>query len=134
MGVLGTNNQQLMCMGCRLVRHLDNEGDHYKPFKRDIIARWLYDEHGGWNLNNLPKALDDFRENNIRNKQMHHPDVSKQLDREHDEQQKPFAHHELGRLGFKNMSPTVSSKDQVIDQWNWIDKTRMWGHGRGIAY
>ena len=95
-------------MGCRLVRHLDNERDHYKPFKRDIIARWLYDEHGGWNLTNLPKALYDFREknivrfakkmDNIRNKQMHHPDPAKQLDREHDEQQKPFAHHESADL------------------------------------
>lgn len=95
-----------------------------------------------FNTNNLSKALRDFELREIagRARQMDIRRVNSMLrqdeplDRENDEVQVPLNDFELGRLGMKNRSPTVDTKDPVFDQWNWIDTSRKWAHGHGIPH
>jgi hypothetical protein len=118
--------------------------DHNKHRKRSIIRDWLseMDDQGerSWNNNNLSKALNDYKDRRIvrrarkldalRNREMDMNCMA--LDRENDEVQVPLNDYELARLGMKNRSPTVDSKDPVFDQWNAIDMSRKWAHGHGI--
>ena len=71
----------------------------------------------------------------IRYNQMMHPKRPEDaLDRENDERQMPLLHHEKGRIGMKNRSPTIESKDEMFDEWNAIDRSRTWAHGHGIPH
>lgn len=142
------NSVQMKCLACRLVHWLNNESDHYKRQKRHAIKCWLLeevDEETGeetWNDTNMPKALEVFKEKKIwgagqkldrqRVERMHDP--VEPLDREYDEGQKPLTREELGRLGMKNRSPTVDSKDPVFDQWNAWDPSRLFAHGHGSPW
>jgi hypothetical protein len=149
-GLTGTQ-PQLKCLGCLLTLALNTERDHYKRFKRNIISKWLRLEDDPetdepvWNTNNMSLALSDFETRNVvswardldrrRVMAMLHPKRPEDaLDRENDEVQRPFTRVELGRLGMKNRSPTVQSKDEVIDQWNWVDTSRLWAHGHGVPH
>lgn len=144
MGLTG-NQLTLKCLACHLITVLDSERDHYKLTKRGIIKDWLStpsDETGEpeWNTNNLSKALSDFHDRRIayhaykldktRNREMDMRGPNP-LDREHDEVQIPLTRQELTRLGMKNRSPTVDSKDPVFNEWNAIDMSRKWAHGHG---
>jgi hypothetical protein len=138
----------LTCMGCRLITWLNKETDHYKLKKRELISYWLREDDNQdgeqvWNDNNMPKALQDFNDRKVlklakkldqRRKfeimRKDRPEL--QLDREHDELQVAFNKAELGRLGMKNVSPTVNSKDPVFNEWNEIDRSRLWAHGHGV--
>ena len=143
---LTLNQLSLQCFGCRLTAWLNAEKDHYKRSKRSIMQLWLSgpDDQGErvFNTNNLSKALSDFKLREItgRARRMDICRVNtmlrqdEPLDRENDEVQVPLNDFELGRLGMKNRSPTVDSKDPIFDQWNWIDTSRKWAHGHGIPH
>jgi hypothetical protein len=142
---------QMTCMACRLVGWLNGEKDHYKGKKRGVIEHWLREknhEASGepvWNDTNMPKALEDFTERKVVLKardidrrrycaMMHPLRPEDALDREYDERQVPLNRYENGRLGMKNRSPTVESKDEVFDHWNYVDRSRTWAHGHGIPF
>ena len=152
LGLIGAQ-LQLKCMACRLAEVLNNESDHYKLEKRVIIKEWLRDEYDedAWNDNNMPKALEDFyardvvekakkldlrrwRKTKLRHKLFRRdPAVHwqyAQWDREFEERQIPLRECEKTRLGWKNRSPTVESKDPVSDEWNNFDDSRVFAHGR----
>ena len=148
-GTLNQSPSTITCLGCMLTNYLNSEIDHYKREKRDIIRSWLHSPFTGWNHNNLPKALDEFAGLNIeeraedldkwRYQEMHPSEEAMKrgvmsVDHEYNEGQVPLTRDELGRLGKKNRSPEVTEKFESTDQWNIIDKSRLWSHGHGIAW
>ena len=152
-GALHQIPSSMTCLGCLLTNHLNSEPDHYKREKRDIIKDWLYNEPGGWNHDDLAKAIEDFAVLNVEQQarsldklrylEMHpfQKGVMNKLrsigirpsqegympvDHEYQEGQVPLTKQELGRLGMKTRSPTVHEK-------HGMDYSRKFSHGHSIA-
>ncbi|KAH6669417.1 hypothetical protein B0J14DRAFT_703371 [Halenospora varia] len=109
--------QDYYCLGCLLTHHLDNEEDHYKVDKRNMIGRWLCDdETGEYNKNDLTRAIEEFDEKDILRDAQDLDDerlfhiMRYGYDKETEERQKPRNRAELAKHGDKKRSPLVSAK------------------------
>ncbi|KAH8679834.1 hypothetical protein BGZ60DRAFT_554388 [Tricladium varicosporioides] len=109
--------QDYYCLGCLLTHYLDNEADHYKVEKRNMIGRWLCDdETGEYNKTDLTKAIEEFDEKDILRDAQDIDDkrlfyiMRYGYDKETEERQKPRNQAELAKHGDKKRSPLVSAK------------------------
>jgi hypothetical protein len=129
------------CLGCHLDKYLNNEQDHYKLFKRNIMATWLceVDDDGNeiWNTNDLSKAQADFKNKKI--EQMawdldfkRREELKLGYDGEFRDLQKPLTPEELRgkECAAKMRSPQIEDKLMFeADSWNETNMARLNAHG-----
>lgn len=48
----------MVCLGCKLTRHLDKETDHRKLRKQLLVNKWLTKADGEFNADDIDYALD----------------------------------------------------------------------------